>query len=39
MVHHYLQRGILPEQIINATALERGFYLASMLLEVEANGA
>ncbi|MCG8501403.1 MAG: hypothetical protein MJB12_13485 [Firmicutes bacterium] len=30
MLHHYLQRGITPEYILNMSRTERMFYFASM---------
>jgi hypothetical protein len=35
LLHHYLQRGILPEKIIGLSARAKEFYTASMLLYFE----
>jgi hypothetical protein len=35
MLHYLLQRGILPEKIINRTAAERLFFVASVKLAIE----
>lgn len=35
LIHHYLQRGIKPEDIINLSAYGKEFYTASMLLYFE----
>jgi len=35
MIHHYLQRGILPEKIINLPLSEKMFYKASLEVYLE----
>ena len=35
MVHHFLQRGIMPEKILNRPIAERLFFVASVRLEME----
>lgn len=35
MIHHYLQPGVSPENIINRTGLEKLFFKASMTLHFE----
>jgi len=35
MLHHYLQRGFKPEQIINLPYIDKLFYRASMDLAIE----
>lgn len=35
MVHHYLQRGVPPEKVINLPHAEKLFYRASMELYFE----
>ena len=35
MLHHYLQRGILPETIINLPLAEKVFYKASLEVYLE----
>jgi hypothetical protein len=32
LIHHYLQRGFKPEDVINLSAWEKEFWMASMLL-------
>ncbi len=35
MIHHYLKKGISPEQILNLNPSESLFYFSSMELELE----
>jgi hypothetical protein len=35
LIHHYLQRGIKPEDVINLPPTAKQFYAASMLLFFE----
>ena len=39
MLHHFLQRGIQPESIINLPLTEKMFYRASMDLYIEEETA
>jgi len=38
MLHHYLQRGITPEYILNLNVVDRLFYKASMEIQLKEEG-
>jgi len=35
MLHYYLQKGILPNEIIKLSPLEKSFFESSMIIELE----